>query len=89
MVHSVGQRVLFGESAPVVRRFVDPIALHPPLAGAAEEQSAQDVWVVHALQPPSSLAPTSAREHFLDLREVLGADDRRMHDLVGPHPLLV
>jgi hypothetical protein len=32
MLHVIHQRVLGGEPAPIVRRIVDPVALHPPLA---------------------------------------------------------
>ena len=46
----VGQGVLGGEPAPVVGACVGPVALHAPVAHAAEQQAAQRVGVLGAVR---------------------------------------
>ena len=80
---AVGEGVLAGEPAAVVRCGVGPVALHPPVADAAEQQAAQRVgraWSGVACARPGR---PGARSAALGLLEGLVVDDRRVDGLVG------
>nr|WP_307565261.1 hypothetical protein [Streptosporangium lutulentum] len=78
----IRQGVLLGKAAPVVRRLVGPVALHPSITYPAEEQPSEDVRVARGLEAATGLPPTAPGEQLLDDLEVLCGHDRRLRDLV-------
>nr|WP_246264924.1 hypothetical protein [Acrocarpospora pleiomorpha] len=83
----IRQGVLLRKAAPVVRRLIGPVALHPAIARPAEDQPSEDVGVARGLETATGLLPAAPGEQLLDGVEVFGRHDRRVHDVVGPHPL--
>ena len=89
MVDAVGEGVLTGEAAAVVRGGVGPVSLHAPVADAAEQDAAQRVDVLGAVGLVRTLDATAGGQEFLGMAECLVVDDRRMDDLLGVDPLVL
>jgi hypothetical protein len=82
MLHAVGEGVLGREPAAVVRSAVDPVALHPPLAQAADHQAAERVGMLPAMRLLLSMSGGASMHQYLHLVEDVTVDERRVHDLV-------
>nr|WP_246463542.1 hypothetical protein [Streptomonospora salina] len=85
----VGQRVLLGEPAPVIRSVVGPLALHPPVADPAKQQSAQHVGVAAPVRLVGGRPGPARGQDLLDLVEGFLRDQGLMHDPLRPHPLVL
>jgi hypothetical protein len=78
MLDAVGQGVLVRVPAAVVRQAVVEVALHAPLAEAAEQQAAQLIRPAGTTGHARFVAPTCGRPDVLGELERLDGDDGRV-----------
>jgi len=88
VIEAIGERVLSGEPAPVVGEVSDPVALHPPGAQSAPDAAAQGVRVPGAVRLVLRMHSRAPGDHELNAVERGLVDDRRLHDLLRPQPLV-
>ncbi|MDI5969853.1 hypothetical protein POF50_010985 [Streptomyces sp. SL13] len=88
VVELVGDGVLVGEPAAVVRPAVVPVALHPASALGVQQSALEGVGVPGA-QGPAGRCGAAGGQALLGAVEVVGADDGRVGGAVGEDPLVL
>lgn len=82
VLDGVGERVLLGVTAAVIRLVVVPLALHAPGAAAAAQQAAQHVGMADAAPFPGGATGAVRCQNLLGAFEGFCVDERLV-DLLG------